>query len=133
MAVEFGSTDLLLFGTLAVGSVIAVSNLWEDDDYHSYYVAVAIACCAVLYTGLYGAHIGSKRILSLRELGVNSKRKMFSDSRATLSSKDLRVMSAGSALAAFLFVLNMAQKDEPWLRYSAYAFTVALSVAMTND
>lgn len=134
MAVQFSSADRILFGTVAIGSVVAVGSLWGDNDNSSYYVALAIACCATLYVALYGAELGSRRILSLSDLGARSKGYLISGGAAsTLSSRELRVVSVGSALGAFLFVISLTEQEAPWLRYSAYALTVAVSTAMVND
>lgn len=134
MAVQFSSADRILFGTVAIGSVVAVGTLWGDRDDSSYYVALAVACCATLYVAFYGAQLGSRRIPSLSDLGARSKGYLVSGGAASaMTSRDLRVVSVGSALAAFLFVLHLTEEEAPWLRYSAYAITVAVSTAMVND
>ena len=134
MAVQFSSTKRLIFGTVAIASVVAVGNLWGDNDDSSYYVALAIACCAMLYAAFYGAKLGSLHILSLSDLGARSKGYLVSGSAAsTMSSRELRVVSVGSALGAFLFVLHLTNQEATWLRYSAYALTVAMSMTMAND
>jgi len=133
MAVKFGAADRFLFGTLAVGSVVAVASLWEDDDNSLYYTSIAIACSATLYIAVYGAQLGSWRVVSLSDMGAKSKGYIVSGNASTLSAGQLRVMSVGSALAAFLFVLQVSGEDAPWLRYSAYAIAVAVATRMTGS
>ena len=89
----------------------------------------------MLYAAFYGAKLGSRHILSLSDLGARSKGYLVSGGSAasTLSSRELRVVSVASALGAFLFVLNLTKQEAAWLRYSAYALTVAMATAMVND